>query len=196
MNHIWNYKIRGIFGAFFLVLATVTTKLWDVMTTIVVRNNLQKAGKGVKIHHGIIYRYPEHISLGGNVIIGHQVTFISETNTGTLEIEDGVTLTEHCRVDFSGDVTIGKNTLISKNVTIETHDHGYDPHSKPVCRPLIIGQNVWIGMNTMILSNVCTIGDNAIIAAGSVVTKPVPENCIVGGNPAKVIKINKDENRQ
>ena len=188
MNYIWNGKIRGIFGAFFLGLASVTNKLWDVMTTVIVRNNLQKVGKHIKIHHGIIYRYPAHISLGNNVIIGHQATFNSETNTGTLEIEDGVTVTEHCRIDFSGNVTIGKNTLISKNVTIETHDHGYDPHSKPVCRSLIIGENVWIGMNTLILSNVCTIGDHAIIASGSVVTNPVPENCVVGGVPARIIK--------
>jgi len=170
------------------VLGAIRRTLWDAMTTVIVQNNFHKAGKRVRIHHGIIYRYPAHISVGNNVIINHHAVFTSETNAGTLEIEDGVTLTEHCWIDFSGNVIIGRNTLISKNVTIETHDHGYDPHSKPVCKSLIIGYNVWIGMNTIILSNVCTIGDNAIIAAGSVVTKPIPENCIVGGVPARILK--------
>ena len=52
---------------------------------------------------------------------------------------------------------------------------------------VIIGKNVWIGMNSLILKNV-TIGDNSIIGAGSVVVKDVPKNTIAAGNPAKVIK--------
>ena len=54
-------------------------------------------------------------------------------------------------------------------------------------QPVYIGKNVWIGLGSIILKGV-TIGDGAIIAAGSVVTKDVPSNCLVGGNPAKVIK--------
>ena len=55
--------------------------------------------------------------------------------------------------------------------------------------PIIIGDNVWLGINSIILKGV-TRGDNAIVAAGSVVTKNVPPNSIVAGNPAKVIKTN------
>ena len=52
----------------------------------------------------------------------------------------------------------------------------------------VIGENVWIGMNSIILSHVERIGDNAIISAGAVVTKEVPDNCIVAGIPAKIIQ--------
>ena len=105
-----------------------------------------------------------------------------------MEICDDVTLTENCRIDFSGGVKIGKNSLISKNVITETHDHGFDPRNKPTSKQLVIGENVWIGMNTIILSHVERIGDNVIISVGAVVTKDVPDNCIVAGIPAKIIQ--------
>ena len=100
-------------------------------------------------------------------------------------IEDNVTITFDVRIDFSGGVIIRKGCVISKNTIIETHDHGLDPHSDPIYKNLEIGENVWIGMNSMILSGVCRIGANSIIAAGSVVTKEVSANCIIGGVPAK-----------
>ena len=58
-------------------------------------------------------------------------------------------------------------------------------------RPITIDNDVWIGLRAMIMPGV-TIGDHAIVAAGSVVTKDVPEWAIVGGNPAKIIKSRKD----
>ena len=78
--------------------------------------------------------------------------------------------------------------MISKNVIIETHDHGFDSRSEPECRALVIGEDVWIGMNSIILSHVEKIGDHAVIAVGAVVTKEVKDNCVVAGIPAKVIK--------
>ena len=61
------------------------------------------------------------------------------------------------------------------------------PRPKLKTAPVIIGNNVWIGMNATILKGV-TIGDNSVVAAGSVVTKSVPANVVVAGNPAVVIK--------
>ena len=55
--------------------------------------------------------------------------------------------------------------------------------------PITIGENVWIGCRALILKGV-TIGDGAVVAAGAVVTKDVPANCVVAGNPAKIIKEN------
>ena len=184
-------------GALILAIAAFIRKILNVITTVVVRNNFHQSGKHVVIQHGIYYQYPSKISVGNHVSISQNAFFVTETKTGTLEIADGVTLTENCRIDYSGGVRIGKNTLISKNVTIETHDHGFDPRSKPECRSLVIGQNVWIGMHSIILSNVQTIGENAIIAAGSVVAKPVPAYSVVGGVPARIIKnisVNEKEN--
>ena len=58
---------------------------------------------------------------------------------------------------------------------------------KDMDKDVILEENVWVGMNVTILKGV-TIGKNSVIAAGSVVTKSIPANCMAGGNPAKVIK--------
>ena len=81
-----------------------------------------------------------------------------------------------------------KNVLISENSVILSHDHGYNPTSAPKKSKLDIGDYAWIGQNSLVMSNVKRIGKNSIIAAGSIVTKDVDENTIVGGNPAKKIK--------
>lgn len=94
-------------------------------------------------------------------------------------------------------ITIGDNCLTGKWVTITDNSHGTSDiedlklsplHRKVVSKgPVLIGNNVWIGDKATILPNV-KIGDGVIIGANSVVTKDVPSFCIVGGNPAKIIK--------
>ena len=96
-------------------------------------------------------------------------------------------------------VQIGDNCLTGKWVTISDNNHGSTDfdilHEVPVNRklytkgPVIIGKNVWMGDKATILGGV-TIGDGAVIAVNSVVTKDVPAYSVVGGNPAKVIKRN------
>ena len=104
------------------------------------------------------------------------------TNSWDTQINRNVIL------DFSGDLIIGKNVVISEYTFIFSHSHGYDPHSPPIKSKLVIEDNVWIGANSFIGENVNFIGENALIAAGSIVTKDVPSNAVVGGNPAKLIK--------
>ena len=188
LNHIWNKRFGGVLGAVILALSSLGRKILNSLTTFIVVRNLGHVGKNVKIYRGIYYQNPSQIFLGNNVHISQNAFFSCETDAGKLEICDDVTLAENCRIDFSGGVKIGKNSLISKNVIIETHDHEFDPKSAPMYRSLVIGENVWIGMNSTILSHVEKIGDNAIISAGAVVTKDVPDNCIVAGVPAKIIK--------
>ena len=85
-------------------------------------------------------------------------------------------------------ITIGQGVFISEGVTIrDSDDHTIISSSRPVTQPIVIGDHVWIGMNATILKGV-TIGSGSIIAAGAVVTKDVPENSLVGGVPARVIK--------
>ena len=76
---------------------------------------------------------------------------------------------------------------------IEVTDLGLPPNKRKLYSkgPVIIGDNVWIGEGVCILSNI-TIGQNSIIAAGSVVTKSIPSNSVAAGNPARVLKILKD----
>jgi acetyltransferase-like isoleucine patch superfamily enzyme len=96
-------------------------------------------------------------------------------------------LTLHCfeRIEIGDDVAIADNVTIrdSDNHTV-TSNTNY-----AMTKPVYIGNHVWIGMNAMILKGV-TIGDGAIIAAGSVVTRDVPSKCLAAGVPAKVIKEN------
>lgn len=85
---------------------------------------------------------------------------------------------------------IGDGTLIGSHVVLATINHGQDPKERAdnYPSPIHIGKNVWIGSHATILPG-RTIGDNAIVAAGAVVTKDVPEGAIVGGVPAKIIKM-------
>lgn len=93
-----------------------------------------------------------------------------------------------CFQDHAG-IEIGDGTLIGHQVVIATLNHAQDPLSRADMfpKPVKIGKNVWIGAHATILPGV-TIGDNAIIAAGAVVTKDVENNVVVGGVPAKKIK--------
>jgi len=86
-------------------------------------------------------------------------------------------------------VTLGDDCLVGHNVVFATLNHGIAPEERKsmLPAPIVVGRKVWIGSNSTILQGV-TVGDNAIIAAGSVVTKDVPANTIVGGVPAKPIR--------
>lgn len=192
LHHFWNGKTSGILGALIILTSSIWMKLRDKLTTLIVRGNFASCGKNVTINSGLVYRQPRNIHVGECVTIARNVTMFSENPEGKLWLEDNVIITFDVRLDFSGCLRIGRNTVISKQVIIETHDHGLDPHSKPVYKSLDIGENVWIGMGAIILSSVRKIGSNSIIASGAVVTKEVPSNCIVGGIPARVLRYIED----
>jgi acetyltransferase-like isoleucine patch superfamily enzyme len=90
------------------------------------------------------------------------------------------------RLNHKG-IHVGKNTLIASRVTIMSHDHVKRVNGMPLMVDTYIGENCLIGIGAFIMPGI-KIGDQVIVGAGSVVTKDVPSNCIVGGNPAKIIK--------
>ena len=95
-------------------------------------------------------------------------------------------------LDATLSLNIGQHCGIGPNCYITDHDHGLDLAFSPLQQPMIskptkIRDRVWIGANVTILKGV-TIGDDAVVGAGSVVTKDIPEKAISVGNPAKVIK--------
>lgn len=94
-----------------------------------------------------------------------------------------------CHFQDHGGVTIGDGCQIGHNVVFATLNHGLAPEERQTTypAPVILGRNVWVGSNATILQGV-TIGDNAVIGAGAVVTKDVEANTIVGGVPARFIK--------
>lgn len=89
-------------------------------------------------------------------------------------------------------IHIGDNCMLAPGVHIYTATHPLDAHERnsgvEYGKPVFIGHNVWIGGRAVINPGV-TIGDNAVIASGAVVVKDVPANAVVGGNPARVIKM-------
>lgn len=94
-----------------------------------------------------------------------------------------------CKFQDQGGVEIGDDCLIGHNTVFATLNHDLDPSRRADMHPgrIAIGRNVWIGANATILPGV-TIGDDAVVAAASVVTKDVPARAIVVGSPAKVVR--------
>ncbi len=89
------------------------------------------------------------------------------------------------------EVYIGDNVMIGPSTLITTVGHPLSPMGRRkhlgIAKPVTIGNDVWIGVNCTFLPGV-TIGNNVVVAAGAVVTKDVPDNCVVGGVPARKIK--------
>mgnify|MGYP002801850995 FL=1 len=96
-------------------------------------------------------------------------------------------------------VSIGDYVMIGPNTLITTVNHPISPKKRRrhlgQAKPVVIGNDVWIGGGCTILPGV-TIGNNVVVAAGAVVTKDVPDNCIVGGVPAKIIREIEDDTEQ
>lgn len=86
-----------------------------------------------------------------------------------------------------GGVEIGDGVMIGPHVSLLTANHDFDDHMVLLCGKIRIQNNAWIGANASILAGV-TVGENAVVAAGAVVTRDVPANTVVGGNPARVLK--------
>ncbi|MBB5171889.1 sugar O-acetyltransferase [Texcoconibacillus texcoconensis] len=127
-------------------------------------------------------------STGKNIFMEPNIRFDYGYNTHVGEnffANFDCTILDVCEVRF------GENCMLAPGVQIYTATHPLDPDErnsgKEFAKPITFGNNVWIGGNAIINPGV-TVGDNAVIASGAVVTKDVPDNVLVGGNPAKVIK--------
>lgn len=112
------------------------------------------------------------------------------TNFGRfIQIGKNVFINHACSFLDMGGITIEDHVLIGPKVNLITENHPLDPADRRtlICKPIVIKRNAWIGAGATILPGV-TIGENAVVAAGAVVSRDVSANSIVGGVPAKIIK--------
>lgn len=143
----------------------------------------------------------EHISIGNHFIArkGFRIETISHLNeceSPELVIGDDVTFEDWCHVGCAQRIVIGSGTMCASKVFITDHFHGditkndigVPPGKRPIhSQPVSIGKNVWIGDNVSIMPGV-TLGDNVIVGANAVVTHSFPDNVVIAGCPAKIIK--------
>lgn len=142
------------------------------------------------------YRTPDEVRELLSELLGYKVSSSLRvfppfyTDYGkNINIGEGVFINACCHFQDHGGVTIGDGCQIGHNVVFATLNHELEPERRKTTRPapIVLGKNVWIGSNATILPGV-TIGDNAVVAAGAVVTKDVAPDTVVGGVPAKFIK--------
>lgn len=107
-----------------------------------------------------------------------------------IRVGRNVFINQNCTFYDLGGLDIGDDVLVGPNVSIITAGHPLDPASRravTIGKPIAIGRNVWIATGATIIGGV-SVGENSVVAAGSVVTRDVPANMLVGGNPARVIR--------
>lgn len=107
-----------------------------------------------------------------------------------IRVGRNVFINQNCTFYDLGGLDIADDVMIGPNVSLLTASHPVEPAQRravTVGKPIVIGRNVWIAAGATVIGGV-TIGENSVVAAGSVVTKDVPANTLVGGNPAKVIR--------
>ncbi len=155
-------------------------------------------GRSVIIDHDVVIdarrsqnSNPE-VFIGDNVFIGGSSMILAKG--GSISLGSGVNVSSYSRIASEGTVTIGASVLIASYCYIGPGNHRFDDLEKPIMeqgmeegKGVSIGSNCWIGARATILDGV-TIGDNVIIGAHSLVKDDVPDNAIVAGTPAKVIK--------
>ena len=132
------------------------------------------------------------VRLGRWSWIGHGCKV--RVHEGVLDIGAKTVLGQECTISAFQHISIGRECIVADRVMIIDFDHGVVEVERPIReqgiykRDVSIGHNVWVGYGACFLRGV-TVGDNAIVGTSSVVTCDVPENAVVGGIPAKVIRL-------
>ena len=195
----------GSCAALFRPLAIFSDKISKYLYTAYRAPRFKKFGRNTLIRPCFnALRGERYISIGDNCYIGKLVQltatdeFDNQRFSPKIEIGDNCSIGDFSHVTAINEIRLGNNVRMGKNILITDNSHGvFDlkmldmaPNYRPLVSkgPVIIEDNVWIGMKSSIMPGV-RIGKGAIIGAGSVVTKDIPPFAIAAGVPARVIKI-------
>lgn len=192
--------IRRLYGAgVYLREGLALAWKWLVVSPVV-RSVCCEVGPGLRIERIPYIRGQGQIYLGEQVYLSGKISIHMSAKTPgvtpTLKIGDRTFIGHDCAITLRHGISIGSECLLAGGILIQDNDgHPLDatrrragePVSAQEVAPVEIGDGVWIGRRSMILKGI-HIGDNAVIGAASVVTRDVPANTVVAGNPARVIK--------
>lgn len=149
-------------------------------------------GKNVRIVN------PQYVDMGGQVFIDDDVELcVNQTMPGVtpkLLIGNRVHFGKMNRIGCDNKIVIEDDVLFAPHVHISDRNHGFEDIHTSISRqkvtskgPVVIGAETWLGFGCQVMSGV-KIGRHCVIAAGAVVVKDVPDYCVVGGNPARILK--------
>ena len=196
--------ISHIFTFFFIKCPTLFSRLYIKFKSYCYAFIFSECKGNLRIGKIGLISGCQFIKMGHNCSLGEYIYLTAWNTYYEFKYQPEIIIGNNCNfgafnhISSINKIIIGNGVLTGKWVTITDNNHGdttYEmscipPFERPIFSkgPIIIGNNVWIGDKATILAGV-NIGNGAIIAANSVVTKDVPPFCIVGGNPAKIIKL-------
>ena len=171
-------------------LVEIVLELTKIIRGFFVRMRFNKCGKYFRAEEKIrILKKNSYISVGRKVQFHREVKLSAwgDKQQSRIIIGDNTSIGDRTEIHAGSKIEIGNGCNIAWDVCIMDRDyHKFNSDAENIS-PVKIEDNVWIGCNSIVLKGV-TIGEGAVIAAGSIVTQNVPTNCLAAGNPAKIIK--------
>lgn len=197
INLLKKIEEKGVIESMVLCLWTVISKIVSILKVSLFCFRGYSISLSVAIGRGSNFFESRKgaICIGRGSQIGNRVR-LKAGFYGKIDIGANVLVDDDCYISSHGKITIGDETMVASHVYIVDFNHKLplSQSKKNIGRKegyrtkdISIGKYVWIGTHAVILPGV-TIGDNAVVGAGAIVTKSVPANCIVAGNPARIIK--------
>jgi acetyltransferase-like isoleucine patch superfamily enzyme len=170
-----------------LILGTLRRMYWQFQGMSI--------GKGTNLPR-LLITWHHQVAIGKNCILEEDIYFKHDGpyQIGrSIIIGDRVFIGRGCEFNIRQKITIGHNSLIASGCKFIDHDHGMKPNRLTIEQidgienPIVIEENVWLGVNTVVLKGV-TIGRGSVIGAGAVVTRSIPNDEVWAGTPAKKIR--------